>query len=391
MVSIAMKNADLYATIKEEAHIDHLTGLYNRRFFTEKLSEILAGNKHNNVTLMLLNFDDFKLYNELYGSVDGDAALVQFADVLRYVIGTRGTIGRYGGKEFSVCLPLCGSADAEQIVEQIRSRMALVMSNEQESKKFLTFSAGICTYPSAASTDKQMFTYANMAVDLAKKTGKNKTVVYTHGSNNLKDLSVQNVESIGQEYASTIYALTAAIDAKDHYTFNHSKNVSYLATQLAHAIGLDDEHVEMIRQAGLLHDIGKISIPEHILTKKDRLTNDEYDIMKGHVTNAISMIRHLPSLDYVIPIAISHHERYDGRGYPRGLAGENIPVGGRCLAVADAFDAIVSKRPYKEEMPISDALLEIERNLGLQFDPVIGRAFVDYVRSGLIKTDCYDR
>ena len=146
----------------------------------------------------------------------------------------------------------------------------------------------------------------------------------------------------------------------------------------------------MIRQAALLHDIGKISIPEHILTKKDRLTAEETEVMKGHVTNAISMIRHLPSLDYVIPIAISHHERYDGSGYPRGLAGENIPVGGRCLAVADAFDAIVSKRPYKEQKPISEALLEIERNLGKQFDPNIGRAFVDYVRSGIIRTDCYN-
>ena len=392
MVSIAMKNADLYATIREEAHLDHLTNLYNRRYFTEKVGEILAANKQNNVTLMLLNFDDFKLYNELYGSVDGDAAIVQFANVLRYIVGSRGVISRYGGKEFAVCLPQCGSHDAELIVEDIRDRMNSVMNASlSEGKKFLTFSAGICTYPSAASTAKQMFTYANMAVDLAKKTGKNKTVVYTQGGNNLRDLSMQNIESIGQEYASTIYALTAAIDAKDHYTFNHSKNVSYLATQLAQAIGLDEEHVEMIRQAALLHDIGKISIPEHILTKKDRLTGEEYEIIKGHVTNAISMIRHLPSLDYVIPIAISHHERYDGAGYPRGLAGENIPVGGRCLAVADAFDAIVSKRPYKDEKPISEALFEIDRNLGRQFDPNIGRAFVDYVRSGIIKTDCYSR
>jgi len=148
--------------------------------------------------------------------------------------------------------------------------------------------------------------------------------------------------------------------------------------------------VEMIRQAGLLHDIGKISIPESILTKTARLTNEEYEIMKGHVANAISMIRHLPSLDYVIPIATSHHERYDGKGYPRGLAGESIPVGGRCLGVADAFDAIVSKRPYKETMPISEALAEIERNLGKQFDPVIGKVFVDLVRDGTIKTDFYE-
>ena len=392
MVSIAMKNADLYETIREEAQLDPLTNIYNRRCFAEKFEVMLAENKQNVVTLLLLNFDDFKLYNELYGSTDGDNILIQFAEILRMVIGSRGLIGRYGGKEFSVCLPLCSSDEAAMYVERIRDNLNSVLNSSlSDTKKFLTFSAGICTYPSAASTTKQMITYANMAVDNAKKSGKNKTVIYSQKrSGDVAGRSAQNVEAIGQEYASTIYALTAAIDAKDHYTFSHSENVSYLATQLAQAIGLDDEHVEMIRQAGLLHDIGKISIPESILTKTDRLSNEEYEIMKGHVSNSISMIRHLPSLDYVIPIAISHHERYDGKGYPRGLAGESIPVGGRCLGVVDAFDAIVSKRPYKEAMTIEDALAEIERNLGKQFDPKIGKAFVDYVRNGTIKTDIYD-
>ena len=145
----------------------------------------------------------------------------------------------------------------------------------------------------------------------------------------------------------------------------------------------------MIRQAGLLHDIGKISIPEAILTKTSRLTDDEYTVMKSHVENSIAMIRHLPSLDYVIPIAISHHERYDGRGYPRGLAGEDIPVGGRCLGIADAFDAIVSKRPYKDPVSIPKALEEIERNLGKQFDPYIGQVFISLIKNGTINTDIY--
>ena len=392
MVSIAMKNADLYETIREEAQLDPLTNIYNRRYFTEKFETLLAENRHNAVTLMLLSFDDFKLYNELYGSDEGDQMLIRCAEILRTVIGSRGLIGRYSGKEFIVCLPLCGTEEAGHYAERIRYQLDTVLNaGPAMTKKFLTFSAGLCAYPASASTAKQMFTYANMAVDTAKKSGKNKVVVYSQKqAGDLRDLSMQNVEAIGQEYAATIYALTAAIDAKDHYTFSHSKNVSYLATQLAQVIGLDNEHVEMIRQAGLLHDIGKISIPESILTKTSRLTADEYKIMQGHVSNAISMIRHLPSLDYVIPIATSHHERYDGTGYPRGLAGDSIPVGGRCLGVADAFDAMMSKRPYKEAMPISEALAEIERNLGKQFDPVIGKAFVDYVRNGTIKLDCYN-
>ena len=391
IVSIALKNAELYETIQEEARMDGLTSIYNRRYFTSTFEKLFEENKHANITLVLINFDDFKLYNELYGSDDGDRILIRFAEILREVIGSHGVVGRYGGKEFSVCLPLCSSQEAELLVQEIRTRLEQELSASSErTKKFLTFSAGICSYPVSAATSTQMFTYANMAVYASKKSGKNRTIVYSQmHQGETGTLSFASMEALAQEYAPTIYALTAAIDAKDHYTFNHSKNVSYLATQLARAVGLDNEHVEMIRQAGLLHDIGKISIPESILAKTSRLTAEEYEIIKSHVENAISMIRHLPSLDYVIPIAISHHERYDGMGYPRGLAGEDIPVGGRCLGIADAFDAIVSKRPYKDSVPIPDALREIERNLGKQFDPELGRIFIDSVKNGTIQTDIY--
>lgn len=393
IISIAMKNAELYETIQKEAHMDSLTDLYNRRYFTEEFEKLFEDNLHSSVTLILINFDDFKLYNELYGSNGGDHVLVIFAEILKKVIGSRGIIGRYSGKEFSICLPMCSSYEAELIVNEIREQLNTELNISGEStKKFLTFSAGICSYPAAASNAKQLITYANMAVSAVKKRGKNKTIIYSNqDASDYNRLSFENMEAIGQEYAPTIYALAAAVDAKDHYTFSHSENVSTLATQLAIAIGLDAEHVEMIRQAGLLHDIGKISIPEAILTKTARLTNEEYSIMKTHVENSIAMIRHLPSLDYVIPIATSHHERYDGKGYPRGLAGEEIPVGGRCLGVADAFDAMVSRRPYKDPMPISDALNEIERNLGKQFDPVLGRTFIDLIVSGQINLDFYEK
>ena len=392
IVSIAVKNAELYETIQEEARLDDLTNIFNRRHFTDTFEKLFDQHKQSTITLVLINFDDFKLYNELYGNSDGDRILVRFAEILKEVIGSQGIIGRYSGKEFSICLPMCTSREAELMVSDIRTRLERVLNVSGEStKKFLTFSAGICSYPVSASNSAQMFTYANMAIYASKKSGKNKTIIYSQKhQGETGNLSFANMEALAQEYAPTIYALTAAIDAKDHYTFSHSENVSYLATQLARAIGLDVEHVEMIRQAALLHDIGKISIPESILAKTSRLTDEEFEIMKGHVENSISMIRHLPSLDYVIPIAISHHERYDGKGYPRGLSGENIPVGGRCLCIADSFDAIVSRRPYKDPVPIPKALEEIEKNLGKQFDPVLGRTFIDLIKSGAIKTDIYN-
>ena len=392
VAQIAIRNANLYETIQEEAHMDSLTNLYNRRYFTDQFEKIFRRNKQNTITLIIISFDDFKLYNELYGSNGGDKILRKFSAILKSVIGSRGIIGRYNGKEFCICLPVCSSVEAEAIVREIRRRLNHVLTSAKDSTKtFLTFSASICSYPTGASNSKELLTHANMALYACKKSGKNKTIVYSQQHHNTSNsLSYKNMEAIAQEYAPTIYALTAAIDAKDHYTFSHSENVSYLATQLAQSIGLNNEHVEMIRQAGLLHDIGKISIPESILAKTSRLTEDEYEIMKNHVENAIAMIRHLPSLDYVIPIAISHHERYDGKGYPRGLSGEDIPVGGRCLAVADAFDAIVSKRPYKEPVSIPEALKEIERNLGKQFDPHIGQTFINLVKNGTIKTDFYN-
>ena len=231
----------------------------------------------------------------------------------------------------------------------------------------------------------ELVSFASIAVYSAKKNGKNRTVVYAGDAANVavqKDAEAAKLREERDNCTQTILALTAAIDAKDHYTFDHSNNVSKYASQLAAAIGLDQEHVEMIRQAGLLHDIGKIGIPEAILTKQGRLTEEEHKVMQQHVEGSIAMIRYLPSLDYVIPAAIGHHERWDGKGYPRGIAGEEIPVGARCLCIADAFDAMTTARSYRLPMPVEAALDEIERCLGTQFDPVLGRKFIELVRTG---------
>ena len=148
---------------------------------------------------------------------------------------------------------------------------------------------------------------------------------------------------------------------------------------------MSPELVEIVREAGLLHDIGKIGIREEILDKPNRLTLDEYEVMKTHVENAVNIIRHLPSLDYVIPAVLSHHERYDGRGYPRRLAQSNIPITGRILCIADSFDAITSIRNYKEATPVSEALTILRSESGKQFDPNLVEIFVDLVENKKIE------
>jgi putative nucleotidyltransferase with HDIG domain len=193
-----------------------------------------------------------------------------------------------------------------------------------------------------------------------------------------------DIRTAYERVAPTIYALTAAIDAKDSYTFIHSMNVSKYAVILAESLDMNSNDIEIIRDAGLLHDIGKISIPERILQKTSRLTDEEYAIMKTHVENSTKMIRYLPDMDYVIPAVVGHHERYDGTGYPRGLAGQNIPYMARILTIADCFDAMTAKRPYKQALSVDYAVNELEKNSGTQFDPVLVKQFIELIHEGKI-------
>lgn len=390
--SIAVKNSHLYEKVYMEARIDELTGLLNRKYFYETLEEEVGKNKSLSLSLLMVSIDDFKLYNQLYGTEEGDKALKHVAAVLQACVGENGYVARYNGKEFAVILPQFDILAAKNMANNIR--MQIMEINKQNRgqmyrQKALTASVGICAIPYAASNMKQLMDNADMALYQAKHTGKNKVMIYSigeveDGRSAQMDHGTGYREGIYSEYASTIYALTAAIDTKDHYTFNHSKNVAAYATKLAKAYGLNQESVSIIQEAALLHDIGKIGIPENILNKPGRLEAEEYEVMKEHVENSIGIIRHLPSLDYVIPAVIGHHERWDGRGYPRRIAGEDIPLSARILCIADSFDAMVSRRSYKDAYDTERALSIVRNEAGRQFDPQLAELFVTLVENGTI-------
>lgn len=387
--SIAVKNSKLFEKVYLEARTDELTGLLNRKYFYEVLQEEYEKNKDGSLALIILNIDDFKLYNQLYGNKEGDIALQNIAQIIRSSVGDKGYMARYSGKEFAIILPSYDLFTARNLAEVIRRQILNMNKREVNyALKMLTVSGGICSIPYAASNVKQLVDYADMAIYMVKHNGKNAIMVYTDGEQKLEH-KVKNFperrENIYSEYASTIYALTAAIDTKDHYTFNHSRNVAYYSTELAYAYGMNDDCVEIVREAALLHDIGKIGIPEQILNKPGKLTEEEYQVVKGHVENSIGIIRHLPSLDYVIPAVIGHHERYDGFGYPRRIAGEDIPVSARILAIADAFDAMISTRPYKKPYTVKTAMRILREESGRQFDPRLVPIFVKLLETGVIK------
>lgn len=385
--AVAFENARLYARSQADAVTDSLTKLYNHRFFCQALPDQIMKIGPAELSLLMIDLDLFKLYNDLYGHFEGDRALAMVADILRRNVGNRGIICRYGGEEFTIILPYYDSRSAYEIAEKIRLDIEASFFNASDvTQRFLTASVGICTYPHAAPNTDELLKRADLAMYTAKSQGKNQTVIYTPRITTNESPNRYNPEDVFRpNYTATIYALAAAIDAKDHYTFGHSQRVAGYVTVLAGEMCLDKAHIEILQEAALLHDIGKLGIPENILTKAGKLSNEEFDIVKKHVELSITIIKHLPSLNHVIPAVIGHHERWDGKGYPRGLKGENIPFAARCLAIADAFDALTSNRPYRAGLTVNNALAEIKNNLGTQFDPAMGNMFIKLVQDGTIK------
>lgn len=391
VASIAMKNAGLYEKMFREARIDALTGVYNYRYFVEQEEEQFRLFRDSCLTLLFADVDDFKLYNQLYGVGAGDDALRRISqEILRCAEGI-GTVFRTSGKVFAVLLPHQDTRRANVLAQEIARRVVAINQAPDRAKlKLLSVSIGICSAPYAASSAKELMDNADLATYNAKQSGKNQisifrgvTSVMPQHLSDRTDAIVNHTEQDSEEYhtaISMISALTAAIDAKDHYTYAHSKNVARYAANLAVAAGLNDNQVRTIYSAGLLHDIGKISIPEDILNKTGKLTDGEFGVMKNHVNNSIEMIRHLPEMDYVVPAVLGHHECWNGKGYPRGLSGENIPVTARCLAIADVFDAMTTDRPYRRGLPLEYALRQIDAGAGTQFDPHLAAIFVQLVR-----------
>jgi len=196
-------------------------------------------------------------------------------------------------------------------------------------------------------------------------------------------LAIENVklyESMKKDQVSIIRALASTVDAKDHYTLGHSQKVSELSVSIAEELGLSEREIEVIQYAGLLHDIGKIAMPDQVIKKPTKLSPEEFELIKDHPVVGAKIIKEIEALAPMVPIVLHHHERFDGKGYPDGLKGEEIPIGARIVLVADAFDTMVSARAYRDMMPNELAISELRKNAGSQFDPMVVDAFIIRLR-----------
>ncbi len=373
-ISTSVANAQLYAKAEQRARIDDLTGLYNRRHFDEILVHEIDRHARygSELSLIFIDLDSFKSYNDSMGHIAGDKLLTQIGNSLFSAIRNIDIAFRYGGDEFAILMPQTNVEDGFAAAERIRN---LIATNPVHQQYSVTLSLGLASWPGDGLTADHIVNAADKALYHAKRTGGNRTCMVSH----MLPLSTELQEktpAAEKEVLSIIYALASTIEARDPYTYGHSRKVRYYAVALAEAIGLPPDRVAVVSHAALLHDIGKIGIFDDVLNKAGKLNIEERELIKTHPELSRTIVGHVPGLTPCLPAIHQHHERWDGNGYPNGLKGEAISLEGRILAIADAYDAMTSNRPYRNALSIQDAVDELERNAGTQFDPNLVKSFI---------------
>jgi diguanylate cyclase (GGDEF)-like protein len=349
---------------------DPLTGLGNHRHFHERLQRELTTAAENDgiLSLCFLDIDDFKRINDQFGHPAGDRVLSHVSTRLRQ----GGESFRLGGDEFAVLLAGVDGGEAIEIAKTIVERIGELDVGVADA---ITVSAGIATFPRHGRERDSLIRLADGALYWAKEHGKNQVRLAQSDVAELTEF--QRVASGSDRVARfrAAAALAQAVDTRDAYTGSHSERVAALAAKIAGQLGLAPEEVELTRLAASLHDLGKLAIPEEILRKPGELSSAEWIVLQRHPQIGHRMLVSL-GVDPIADWVLHHHERWDGSGYPAGLAGERIPLGARIIFVADAFDAMTSNRLYREPLGREAAYLEVERCQGTQFDPEVVQAFL---------------
>jgi diguanylate cyclase (GGDEF)-like protein/putative nucleotidyltransferase with HDIG domain len=349
---------------------DPLTGLGNHRHFHERLQRELAQAEDHGgmVSLCFLDIDDFKRINDQFGHPAGDRVLSQVASRLRQ----GGESFRLGGDEFAVLL---AGMDEQLALATTQSIVQRIADTELGKAGAITVSAGVATFPQHGRERDSLIRLADGALYWAKEHGKNQVRLARADVAELSEFRrvASGVDRIARFRAAA--SLARAVDSRDAYTGSHSERVANLAAEIATQLGLPAEEVELTRLAGSLHDLGKLAIPEEILRKPAALSDAERLVLERHPQIGYRMLESL-GVDPIANWVLHHHERWDGSGYPDGLAEDRIPLGARIIFVSDAFDAMTSDRLYREALSYEQAVAEVERCAGSQFDPEVVDAFL---------------
>jgi diguanylate cyclase (GGDEF)-like protein len=376
--------------------------LKTHRYFMEELEREWrrSARSGRSFSVIMMDLDGFKQVNDQYGHLLGDRVLRTVAKLLSDRVRQSSVVARYGGDEFSILVPEATTAEAEALGERLRSS---IEDDPFLSEHRVTASLGVGSFPEHGRTDEAILHVADAGMYLAKHENGNRVRVASLTSKfgqveaclgvgfrrkfstgpEAFDRILKRIQHATQNadgnisLVDTVTSLARALDCPDPNTRDHGEAVSRLAGQIACQLGMSRDEVNEIRQAGTLHDIGKLGIPVDILRKAERLTEGEFEIMKTHSVKGQKILEPLPRISQMVR---HHHEMFDGQGYPDNLRGEDIPLGARILAVAEAFDNMVTDLDYHRARTFGDAVAELRRCSGTQLDPQVVGAFLDWLQ-----------
>ncbi len=406
-LGLLVQNSYLYEKVAKNSYMDSLTGLYSHRRFHELLSEEISYAKSKNIKVSVIIFDinDMAAINRDYGHSKGDEVIKVIANKINENIKKQDFAARYGGDKIAVVLRNMNAEEAKYTAEYLTYVLSCCLVDDIGALNIV--SVGIATYPDDSIDKEKLLILAEQAVLVSKAKGYTNgriTIVTSQDYDFWDDKALnsfakimakrhsqiginfeealveqfQNENIISQNHLiEVVTSLASAIDAKDEYTKDHSSSVSRYSVALAQVLNLPKKEIERIKLGALLHDIGKIGIPEDILTKPSQLTDEEFKVIQQHpVIGVQKVLEPNPLLHDLIPIVKYHHEQWNGKGYPCGLKGEEIPLAARIVAIADTYHALISDRPYRKGLSVKKACDILESGSGVQWDKELVRQFI---------------
>ncbi len=432
-VAVGVINSRLYAKVQRQATTDGLTGLFNHRTGQEKLTEQLrlAERYQRNLSVIMFDVDHFKSINDKHGHPTGDSVLKAVAKLIQRDCRDVDLPVRYGGEEFLLILPEINSEGAVVVAERIRKNLLQEVIHHDDIEIAVTASMGVASFPEDAQNQQQILDLADKALYLSKRLGRNQ--VHTAYDLLFKEMAspqatapvepvapvqtiapvpvIPNVkaptitpavtpakiksdfippevtaaakekEELVPEVVEMVKSLATTLYSKSDYNKLHHLETARLAELLARVMGLSQQEVEQIRVAGLLHDVGTLSIPADLLEKQGLFSAEEREVIKQHPTLGAELLRPIRALTDICEILENHHERWDGTGYPHGLKGEEIPLAARIVAIVDSYHAMISDRPYRRAMTREQAIETLKTGAGIQWDPFLVDLFLAVLNS----------
>jgi diguanylate cyclase (GGDEF)-like protein/putative nucleotidyltransferase with HDIG domain len=369
LVAARQRIAELEAERQKTARTDPLTGCLAVGHFRSRMSDEVdrARRYRRPLSLALIDIDGFRAAQLQHGFPFGDRVLRAIGEMLRSFTRSVDLVCRSGGDEFAVLMPETDAPSARKCFERILLELEVLDVGARASVSASMGIAELCPIGGA----ERLLDRASEALGRARDAGGGRVELLA-----ATGAAIAGEKSKPRE---AIEALAMALAERDPYTADHSESIVDLAGEVARSLGLPADDIDRIRAAALLHDIGKVAIPDAILHKPGKLDDEEWQLMLQHPVVGERILRAVPGLGSIARIVRHEHERWDGGGYPDGLAGEAIPIGSRIILACDAYHAMTSDRPYRAAMPHSDAVRELSRSAGTQFDPQVTAALVGHL------------